>query len=95
MKILKNEFKDKVAEELRITNISIDNNDNLGIQHRYHSLYVTLKKQLIDYQGKLDGLYGQLYEKYKFKGDYALSSKSEVEIFIKRDKNYQKYAKAE
>ena len=93
MKILKNEFKDQVAEELRITNISLNNNDNLGIQHRYHSLYVTLKKQLIDYQEQMDTIYGKLYEKYKFKSDLALTTKTDVEIFIKRNTIYQKYNK--
>ncbi len=84
------EFKKKVAEETQITpdNVQEMTLKILNIRMRYLDIYISEKKKLSGYELQLTRLYNTLYKHYKFKGDYKLDTKIEVEAFVKDDDNY-------
>ena len=89
MKIISKEFRQKVAEDIKvnITNIEKDNLQNLPIQHRYHSILMSLKIKLSNKEEEFDIIYQDLYHYYKFDYDHTLT-KGEIELYIRADKKY-------
>ena len=70
-----------------------------SIYHNYSKLYIDELKQLKELSLEKEKIFGELYDKYKFHNDYKLDSKTEIEIYVKSDKQYfeiaQKYYQQE
>lgn len=88
MEILSKEFKEQVAEELKILDLPGANMTNISKQHFYHTRYIDAKKELIRLKRSMDTIYQELYHYYKYEYDYKLTGK-EIEIYLKSNKKYK------
>lgn len=82
--------KSKIKSDLSIneSNVLLKTIEIPKLFIRYSELFV---KQMEHYKLLLlskDKLYGELYEKYKYKGQYNLSTKGEVEAFVYSDEEW-------
>lgn len=90
MEILSKEFKNEVAEKLKITNVQKALYENLSIQHFYFQLYIECKQELIRLEGIADGQYQELLHFYKFEYSYAISGQKELDSYIRNNEKYKK-----
>lgn len=95
MEILSKEFKEKVAEEVKI----IDGDylkatlENTSKQHHYNTLHIDHKRKLRKLEAMRVKLYGRLYNQKRFEDDLALKGASEINIYIDMDVEYAKLMK--
>lgn len=86
------EFKKQVSVETQITpdNVQEMSLKILNVRMRYLDLYISEKRKLSSYELEMTKKYNDLYKHYRFKGDYKLETKQEVESFVKTDDDYHK-----
>ena len=83
----------KLAEaDIKITtdNVLQKSIDRPIIYHKYLDIFIVQTRKYRKMKIDVNQMYGQLYKKYKFDGNIALSNKSEVEAFINNDEVYIK-----
>lgn len=83
-------LKEIVEKELEITE---DNIEQMSIKsgnlyHKYLKLYSQELQKLKEIAIYKEKVYGELYHKYKFEGQYELSTKTEVDVYVKSDEIY-------
>lgn len=88
MDVLSKEFKEQIASELKILDLSESNMTNISKQHYYHTLFIEYKKEFLKLKRSMDTQYQELYHYYKFEFEYNLTSK-EIEIYLKANKKYK------
>lgn len=84
----------KVSSDLKITEDNVANKslNSAYMYHQYLDLWLSELRELKTLCLEKDRIYGTLYEKYKFKGDYKLDSRNEIEAWIFADPVYIKVA---
>lgn len=92
------EFQKKVDKDLEITkdNVYEKSMNYSSIYHKYISTYYRALNKLNELKIDKDKIYGDLYHEYKFQnknGGYEISTKTEVDLYVKRDDIYIKVAK--
>jgi hypothetical protein len=85
-------LKEIVEKELQITE---DNIEQMSIKsgtlyHKYLKIYSLELQKLKEIAIYKEKVYGELYHKYKFEGQYQLSTKTEVDVYVKSDGIYYK-----
>jgi len=75
---------EQIKEDLKIEHamISIENRDNPSKYHRYVTLHRDEKRKLADIKRSRDELYGTLWEKFKYKDNRTLETKTQIEPLI-------------
>jgi hypothetical protein len=87
-------LKKYVDQELKITEENILDK-SIQISNLYNQFLKLYNKELFDFKNKLlekDKIYGELYHHYKFKFDYNLDTKSEIDNYIRSDEKYYQMA---
>lgn len=85
-----NRLKKIVEQQLRLDENNIE---KMSIQsgtlyHKYLKFYLQELHILKEIGVTKDKIYGELYHKYKYEGDYQLSTKTEVDVYVKNDQKY-------
>jgi len=84
------QLKAQIADEIRITETNVSEKilQLSSMYHRYLDYYSKelqiLKKMSVD----KDKLYGEIYHKTKFDSDFHFDSKTEIDIYVKKDEKY-------
>jgi hypothetical protein len=91
------ELKKQVEIDIEINedNISEKSLKYSFIYHKYIEMYQRAVKELNMIKIEKDKIYGDLYHAYKFEnksGGYDLNTKTEIEVYVKRDEKYYKIA---
>lgn len=92
MDILSKEFKEKIASELKMTDLGKDNNENVSITHNYLQMYIEIKHQELKLEKKLEEVYQELYSYYKYEYNKELKN-NEIDLWVKADKKYKDWYK--
>lgn len=84
--------KAKVDADLSLNedNISKKSLNSAFMYHNYLDLHMSEMRELKKLAVEKERVYGTLYEKYKFHGNYTLDSKAEIEAWIGADPTYIK-----
>ncbi len=87
--VLSKEFQTKVAEELKITDLSEENIVNASKGHYYLRLLLVHLKIKTKYEGDLTVKFSELYEFYKYENQKAYSDSDIKNIYIPAHKDYR------
>ena len=87
--ILSKGFQERVAQELKITDLTIDNINNIPLEHFYFQLYIDYRYSLYKTEQILDTTYQELYNHYKFEYNKDLKS-NEIILYIQADEKFKK-----
>ena len=89
MKISSQEFKDKVASDLKIDDLGKENLTNHAKQLFYLQLLIESRFYLHKLEKLKDAVYQKLYHHYKFEFNHELRG-AEIEIYIRANEEYKK-----
>jgi len=86
------DLKKQIEEDLEITekNLLSKNFEITRLFNKYNLMYISILKKYKKIKNELNLLYKQKYHYYKFDFNYGLSSKAEIDLYVKGDNDYIK-----
>lgn len=93
MLILSKEFDEKAISDLNYDDKTLHGikeaiPDNIDKLQKYKTLLYKCKRELLTVQENVDDIYKHLYQKYKTKSDYVLST-AEIKLYILAQTKYK------
>lgn len=89
IEILSAEFQEKVKTDLKIQDLTIDNVNNIALQHYYFQLYINHKSKLFKIEYAIDKTYKELFNYYRYEFNKELRA-NEIDYYIKADEKFRK-----